>query len=144
MLTLFSLGVIVGALLITLFGWRLIDPLISLAICIVIAREIYKIVRQAINSLMDAVPPGIDFVQVRNDLLAIPAVSEVNDLHIWQTGAEQKLLSAHLVSREDIPDHEAIIRSVQDSLLRKYGINHTTLQILPSSAGEMEHCNHCN
>ncbi len=141
---LFSLGVIVGALLITFFGWRLVDPLLSLAICIVIAREIYKIVRQAVNSLMDAVPPGIDFVQVRNDLLAIPAVAEVNDLHIWQTGTEQKLLSAHLVSREDVPDHETIIRSVQDMLLRKYGINHTTIQILPLSAGEMEHCNHCN
>ena len=58
---LFSLGVIVGALLITFFGWRLVDPLISLAICIVIAREIYKIVRQAVNSLMDAVPPGHRF-----------------------------------------------------------------------------------
>ncbi|MCX5821648.1 MAG: cation diffusion facilitator family transporter [Deltaproteobacteria bacterium] len=89
---LFSLGVIVGALLIIFFGWRLVDPLISLAICIVIAREIYKIVRQAVNSLLDAVPPGIDFIQVRNDLLAIPAVAEVNDLHIWQTGADQKLL----------------------------------------------------
>jgi cobalt-zinc-cadmium efflux system protein len=93
---------------------------------------------------MDAVPPGIDFIQVKNDLLAIPAVAEVNDLHIWQTGAEQRLLSAHLVSGEDSPDHEAIIRTVQEMLLRKYGINHTTLQILPASAGKMEHCSHCN
>ncbi len=141
---LFSLGVIVGALLIIFFGWRLVDPFISLAICVVIAREIFKIVRQAINSLMDAVPPGIDFIQVKNDLLAIPAVAEVNDLHIWQTGAEQKLLSAHLVSGEKSPDHETIIRTVQEMLLKKYGINHTTIQILPFSAAEMEHCNHCN
>jgi len=141
---LFSLGVIVGALLIMFFGWRLVDPLISLAICIVIAREIYKIVRQAVNSLLDAVPPGIDFLQVKNDLLAIPAVAEVNDLHIWQTGAEQKLLSAHLKSGEESPDHETIIRAVQEILLQKYGINHTTLQILPASAGKMEHCSHCN
>ena len=141
---LFSLGVIVGALLIMFFGWRLVDPLLSLAICLVIAREIYKIVRQAVNSLMDAVPPGIDFIQVKNDLLAIPAVEEVNDLHIWQTGADQKLLSAHLKSGEDSPDHETIIRAVQEMLLQKYGINHTTIQILPLSAGEMEHCSHCN
>jgi cobalt-zinc-cadmium efflux system protein len=142
--SLFSLGVIVGALLITFFGWRLVDPILSLVICIVIAREIYKIVRQAINSLLDAVPPSIDFVQVRNDLLAIPAVAEVNDLHIWETGSEQKLLSAHLVSGEDNPDHEAIIRSVQEMLLQKYGINHTTIQILPHSVKTMDHCNHCN
>ena len=141
---LFSLGVIVGALLITLFGWRLVDPILSLVICIVIAREIYKIVRQAVNSLMDAVPPGIDFIQVKNDLLAIPAVAEVNDLHIWETGAEQKLLSAHLKSGEESPDHETIIRAVQEMLMHKYGINHATLQILPVSAGEMEHCDHCN
>ena len=141
---LFSLGVIVGALLITLFGWRFVDPILSLVICIVIAREIYKIVRQAVNSLMDAVPPGIDFIQVKNDLLAIPAVAEVNDLHIWETGAEQKLLSVHLKSGEESPDHETIIRAVQEMLIHKYGINHATLQILPVSAGEMEHCDHCN
>jgi len=140
---LFSLGVIVGALLITFFGWRFVDPLISLAICIVIAREITRIVRQAVNSLLDAVPPGIDFAQVRDDLLAIRDVAEVNDLHIWQTSADQKLLSAHLLSKGE-SDSEAIIRSAQEMLLHKHGINHTTIQLLPFSAGEMEHCKHCN
>lgn len=139
---LFSLGVIVGALLITFFGWRFVDPLISLIICIVIVREITKIVRQTVNSLLDAVPPGIDFTQVRSDLLAIPDVVEVNDLHIWQTGADQKLLSAHLLSKGE--SSEAIIRSAQEMLLHKYGINHTTIQLLPFSAGEMKHCKHCN
>jgi cobalt-zinc-cadmium efflux system protein len=93
---------------------------------------------------MGAGTTGIDFIRVKNDLLAIPAVAEVNDLHIWQTGAEQKLLSAHLKSGEEFPDHETIIRAVQEMLLRKYGINHTTLQILPASASAMEHCSHCN
>jgi cobalt-zinc-cadmium efflux system protein len=141
---LFSLGVIVGALLITFFGWRLVDPLISIVICIVIAREIYEIVRQTINALMDAVPPDIDYVEVRNDLLAILAVAEVNDLHIWQTGAAQKLLSAHIRMTEEGSDGETIIRAAQEMLLYKYGINHTTIQILSGSAGKMEHCNHCN
>jgi len=139
---LFSLGVIVGALLITFFGWRFVDPLISLVICIVIAREITKIVRQAVNSLLDAVPPGIDFTQVRNNLLAIPDVVEVNDLHIWQTGADQKLLTAHLLFKGE--SSEAIIRSAQEMLLHNHGINHATIQLLPFSAGEMEHCSHCN
>ncbi|HON60194.1 MAG TPA: cation diffusion facilitator family transporter [Smithella sp.] len=141
---LFSLGVIIGALLITFFGWRFVDPLISMVICIFIIREIYKIIRQTVNALMDAVPADVDFNQVKNDLLAIPDVAEVNDLHIWQTSADQKLLSAHLKSTDDSPDHEKIIRAVQEMLVHKYGINHTTIQLLPSSTGEMEHCNHCN
>jgi len=141
---LFSLGVIGGAVLIMLFGWRLIDPIISMVICIVIAREIYKIIRQTVNSLLDSVPSDIDFTQVRNDLLAIDAVEEVKDLHIWQTCTDQKLLSAHLRTAEEALDNEIIIRKAQEILMHKYGINHTTLQILSSSAGEMEHCNHCN
>jgi len=28
------------------------------------------------------VPPGIDFIDVRNELLAIPAVTEVNDFYL--------------------------------------------------------------
>jgi len=141
---LFSLGVIVGALLITFFDLYFIDPLISLVFCIFIAREIYKIIRHTVNALLDAVPADVDFNAVKGDLLSVPGVSEVNDLHIWQTGTGQKLLSAHLKSEENLPDHEAIIRTIQEILHDSYGINHTTIQLLPSSTVEMEHCNHCN
>ena len=141
---LFSLGVIVGAALIMLFGWNIIDPMLSIAISLFILREIYRIVRQAVDSLLDAVPPGLDFSQVRSDLLSIPGVAEVNDLHVWRTGTNRKLLSAHLLMTEGSSDSETIIRQAQEMLLRKYEINHTTLQILPFSAGDMAHCNHCN
>jgi hypothetical protein len=73
---------------------------------IVVAREIYKIVRQI--------------------------------------GAARKLLSAHLRMTEEASDSETVIRTAQEMLLHKYGINHTTLQILTVSAGKMAHCNHCN
>lgn len=140
---LFTLAVIVGALLISLFGWRLVDPLLSIAICLFIVRQIAGIVRQSVDSLLDAVPPGIVFGEVRDDLLAIPGVAEVSDLHIWQTGARQRLLSAHLVAREGA-DNETIIRAAQERLLHAHGINHTTLQILAETANPLEHCSHCN
>ncbi len=140
---LFSLGVIIGALMITFFGWRFIDPLISIFICMFIAVEIFRIIRHTVNALLDAVPADVNFNEVKNDLLALPSVAEVNDLHIWQTGTRQKLLSAHLISVDDSPHHEEIILAVQEMLMRKYGINHTTIQLLPSSA-EVNHCHHCN
>lgn len=141
---LFSLGVIVGALLIMYLDLYFIDPLISMVICIFIAREIYKIIRHTVNALLDSVPADVDFNAVKRDLLSVSGVAEVNDLHIWQTGTGQKLLSAHLVSDDEAPDHEQIIRAVQKILHEDHGIDHTTIQLLPSSAREMEHCNHCN
>ena len=53
-------------------------------------------------------PPGMDFIQVRKDLPTIPAVGEVNDLRIRETGADQKLLAGHLQSRGESSDSEAI------------------------------------
>ncbi len=141
---LFSLAVIAGALVILFFGWHIVDPLLSIGISLFIARAIYRIVRQTVNSLLDAVPPGIDFAEVRNDLLALTGVAEIKDLHIWETGEDHRLLSAHVRMVEGFTDSGAVIRSAQEILVRKHGINHTTLQILPFSAGEMEHCNHCN
>lgn len=141
---LFSLGVIVGALLIMHFDLYFIDPLISMVICIFIAREIYKIIRHTVNALLDSVPADVDFNAVKRDLLSVSGVAEVNDLHIWQTGTGQKLLSAHLVSDDEAPAHEQIIRAVQKILHEDHGIDHTTIQLLPSSAREMEHCSHCN
>lgn len=141
---LFSLGVIVGALLITFFDLYFVDPLISMVICIFIAREIYKIIRHTVNALLDAVPADVDFNAVKSDLLSVAGVAEVNDLHIWQTGTGRKLLSVHLLSDNESPDHEQIIRAVQKILHETHGINHTTIQLLPSSSREMEHCNHCN
>lgn len=141
---LFSLGVIVGALLIMYFDLYFVDPLISIVICIFIAREIYKIIRHTVNALLDAVPADVDFNAVKRDLLSVSGVGEVNDLHIWQTGTGQKLLSAHLISDDETPDHEQIIRAVQEILHETHGINHTTIQLMPSSIEKMEHCNHCN
>jgi len=141
---LFSLGVMVGALLMMHFDLYFIDPLISMVICIFIAREIYKIIRHTVNALLDSVPADVDFNAVKRDLLSVSDVAEVNDLHIWQTGTGQKLLSAHLVSDDEAPDHEQIIRAVQKILHEDHGIDHTTIQLLPSSAREMEHCSHCN
>lgn len=141
---LFSLGVILGALLITFFGWSIIDPIISIVISLFIVRAIYVIIRRTVNALMDAVPPGIDFMEVKKELLAIDDVAEVKDLHIWQTGEDQNLLSAHIRMAEGSGNGENIIRKAQEVLLRSFGINHATIQILPFSADEMEHCNHCN
>ena len=53
-------------------------------------------------------PPGMDFIQVRKDLPTIPAVGEVNDLHIRETGADQKPLAAHLQSKGESSDSEAM------------------------------------
>jgi Co/Zn/Cd efflux system component len=46
--------------------------------------------------ILDSVPKDLDFEEVKNNLLKISGVLEINDLHILQTGSKNRILSAHL------------------------------------------------
>jgi len=141
---LFSLGVMVGAVMIHFSGLYIIDPVISIALAVFIIYEAYKLIIEAVNILMDSVPGDIDFDMVRKDLLRMEGVREVNDLHIWQTGAENRLLTVHL-KIDDLSEAKRIelIHKIQKLALDKYRIHHTTIQTAPLHIVD-QYCRHCN
>jgi cobalt-zinc-cadmium efflux system protein len=144
---LFSLGVVASAAIIYFTGWNWLDPLASIVISIFLLKEIFSILWDSVNMLMDSVPADIDFNKVKADLSAMSGVMEINDLHIWQTGSENRLLSAHLKIKElNSEERIKLIINIQNYLEKQYHISHTTLQM--ASAKEAEklklNCNHCN
>jgi len=138
---LLSLGVVIASIIIYFTDWNIVDPIISVVICIFIAREIYKIISHATNALLDSVPNDIDFEEVKTEILKIKNIEEVADLHIWQTDSHQKMLSAHLLTTQE--DAMNVISTTQKMLHDKYEIEHTTLQVLPIGE-KLANCNHCN
>ena len=63
-----SIGVIVGGIIIYVLEWYLVDPIISAAICLVILRGAFILVKDSANVLLDAVPKEIDFNEVQRSL----------------------------------------------------------------------------
>jgi len=144
---LFSLGVVVSAVIIYFTGWNWLDSLASIIISIFLLKEIFSILLETVNMLMDSVPEDIDFAKVKADLLAIKGIKGVNDLHIWQTGSENRLLSAHLkITELNSEERIKLITNIQNFLEKQYRINHVTLQIVSAKEAEKLklNCNHCN
>lgn len=144
---LFSLGVVVSALIIYFTDWNWLDPVVSIVISIFLFKEIFSILSETIDMLMDSVPKGIDFLEVKLNLLKISGVLEINDLHIWQTGSENRMLSAHIkITELDPKERVEIISKAQSLLERKYHINHATLQMVSAKESELLDlaCYHCN
>jgi len=144
---LFSLGVVVSAAIIYFTGWNWLDPLASIIISVFLFKEIFSILWESVNLLMDSVPADIDFAKVKADLLAIKGVTGVNDLHIWQTGSANRFLSAHMIIGEkDAIERTKILAKVITLLKEKYTINHPTIQMV--SQQELKDiglsCEHCN
>jgi len=143
---LFSLGVVVGAVLIYFFHWEIIDPIISIVISVFLFREVYELITQTIDILMESVPSDISFEEVKSMLEGYKGVSSTHDLHIWQTDSNSRFLSAHLkVANLSSDERKQLILKVQSDLLAKYKIGHVTIQMVDNQDEKTNlSCDHCN
>ncbi len=123
-----SVGAIVAALVIILTGWRYADPLVSVAIGLLILVSSWSLLRDSANILLEATPRGINAEEVGHRMTGVDGVAEVHDLHIWTITSGFPALSAHVLvgQREDC---HARRRDLEKLLAREYGISHTTLQV---------------
>jgi cobalt-zinc-cadmium efflux system protein len=123
-----SIGALVAALLIALFGWRIADPLASVFIGGIIVFSSARLVLGSVHVLMEGSPAHLDPEEIGRFLRGLPGVAEVHDLHLWSLGGRAPLLTAHLVVDLSVRGHE-VLRSATSELRLLYGIEHVTLQI---------------
>lgn len=123
-----SAGAITAALVIVLTGWTYADPLISVLIGALVLASSWTLLRDSVNILLEAAPPGIDAEEVGRRMAAATGVVEVHDLHVWTITSGFPALAAHvLVGRNE--DCHARRRDLEHLLRDEYGIGHTTLQV---------------
>ena len=125
-----SVGVLVGAGVMALTGWHWVDPLISIGISAVVVVGGWRLLREAVDVLLETVPPHLDVEGVEKALVCIPRVTAVHDLHIWTVGSGMVALSAHLVVDEPSAcENDTILVAAKRALVERFGIDHSTLQI---------------
>lgn len=127
-----SVAVLVGAGIMWVrpdLAW--IDPVLSLFIALLILWGAWRLVLEISDILMEAAPRHLDVEEISRLMeTADEGVVAVHDLHVWTISSGLYALSAHLVIHADsIGRNDAILTSVKSSLCKRYGIDHTTLQI---------------
>lgn len=123
-----SLGVIVAALLIHWTGWTLVDPLISGAIGLFILPRTWNLIRQAVQILMEGVPPHLDVREIETAIRASHGVRDVHDLHVWTLTSGKEALNAHVLV-DDLSDGQHVLKDLQMLLRERFDIEHTTVQL---------------
>lgn len=140
-----SAGVLAAAVLIRFTGRLWLDPVVSAAIALLIARGAWSILRQTVDVLMEGAPTGTDVAAVSAAITADRAVLAVHHVHVWALDGERAALSGHVVL-QDVPLSEtrAVVARIGDRLRHDFGIDHTTLQ-LESGLGPCPHgdCAYC-
>ena len=127
--TLSTATVIVGGAAILWTGQTWIDPVLSLAIAVLIVWSSLSIVRETLNILLEGTPRGISLPEIREALQGIQGVEDVHDLHVWSLGSQTHALATHVMIA-DIPPSESnrILSEIKANLSERFHIHHTTIQ----------------
>jgi cobalt-zinc-cadmium efflux system protein len=136
-----SAGVVVAGVVILLTGWLYIDPLLSLAIAVLIAFGALRIVRESVNLLLEGTPREINLEAVTREISATERITSMHDLHVWALSSDEMALSVHVVV-DDCPLGEAehVVRDLESRLCGRFAIGHTTIQVESCHpCGEIHH-----
>jgi cobalt-zinc-cadmium efflux system protein len=124
-----SVAVILAGIIIMLTGWYPIDLILSVGIAVLIAVGAWRILRETSDILLEAVPKDINLSELVRDMMRVPGVEDVHDLHVWCITSGMYALSCH-ASIADLPPSQSasILHALETVLKEKYRIGHTAIQ----------------
>lgn len=129
--TISSIAILVGAGAMAVrpdLWW--IDAALSLAIAVLILWGAVRLILEITDILMEGVPGHLVVAEVTRFMESAEGVEGVHDVHIWTISSGLYALSAHLVvASHGMGRNDAILTEVKGGLRRRFGIDHTTLQI---------------
>lgn len=135
-----AVAVIVSGIVVATTGFTLIDPIASLAVALLILPRTWRLLRDAVDVLLEATPRGVDMIEVRTHMTALEGVKDVHDLHAWTITSGLRVLSAHVVVDPEVlagGRSAAMLDALQDCLRGHFDVAHSTFQLEP--AGHVDH-----
>jgi cobalt-zinc-cadmium efflux system protein len=135
-----NIAIIGGAILIRITGAHWIDPLLGLAIGLLVLWSSIGILRESAHLLLEGRPREMRVEEVARAILTIPGIQEVHDVHIWSLGGDHNALTLHArIPDMHLDECERILASIQEKAAKDFGIGHSTVQFeragLPAHSG---------
>jgi len=124
-----SVGVIVGGIVMFFTNLYVLDAVISMGIGLIIFWGAWRVIRESAHILLEGAPRGMSTGEVVGAIRTIEGVNDVHHLNIWTICSHILALSAHVdVKPEHKRNQVGVLREIEELLLKRYHISHTTLQ----------------
>jgi len=134
-------AVLVAGLVIAATGFVRADAIASGLIGLLILPRTWRLLREAIDILLEATPRGVDLDEVRRHILEAPGVRAVHDLHAWTITSGMNVVSAH-VTIEENASSAAVLDHLCRCLSSQFDIEHSTFQLETEDRMSREYAAH--
>lgn len=131
-----SVGAVAAAVIILLTGWTLADPIISILLSLFILVGAWRLVRESVDILLEAVPRHISLEEVEGRIRAVDGVAAVHDLHVWTVTSGMVAMSGHAVV-PDLEAHPRVLEMIRRAVA-ELGVGHVTIQLETGRDGDCE------
>jgi cobalt-zinc-cadmium efflux system protein len=135
-----NIAIIVGAVVIRMTSAHWIDPLLGLAIGLLVLWSSIGILRESSHILLEGRPHELRVEEVARAILTVEGVQEVHDVHIWSLGGGHNALSLHArIPDMHLDECERLLEAIKQVAAKQFHIEHTTIQLeragLPAQSG---------
>ncbi len=135
-----NVAIIVGAIVIGMTGWRWLDPVLGMAIGLLVLWSSIGILRDSAHILLEGRPKEMGIEEVARAILKVDGVMEVHDVHIWSLGGGEIAMSCHArVPDMHLDKCESLLSRIKAMLAKEFSIGHVTVQLeragLPAQSG---------
>ena len=120
------IAVLIGAIVIKLTNFNLIDPILSILVAIYILIHALKSYKKIFNLFLEKTPEEIEIDELKEHILNIKGVEGVHHIHIWSIDGYNHFATMHIVT--DTKKVTELKKSIKEEL-SEHGISHTTIEI---------------
>ncbi len=125
-----SVAAIVAAVIIIYTGWMQIDPILSIAVAILILKSAWALVKRSAHVLLQGAPEWLDVNVMQEHLVEkIPEVASIHHVHVWGMTPQDLILTMHVCISTEATNPTDVIRQVKEQLREEYAIGHSTIEI---------------
>jgi cobalt-zinc-cadmium efflux system protein len=125
-----SVAAIVAAIIIIYTGWMQIDPILSIAVAILILKSAWVLVKRSAHVLLEGAPEWLDIEAMQEYLVErVPEVVSIHHVHVWGMTPQDLMLTMHVCIDSEPGNPTDVIRQVKERLKDEYGIGHSTIEL---------------
>jgi len=134
-----SVGVVAGLGLVQVTKWYVVDPLIAIAVALLICSAAYRLTRDAMHGLLDAQLPDTDLQAVLDTLDMEPSVLAYHKLRTRKSGSSRHI-DAHILVADNLSltEAHALTEALEHRIRQKLPRTEVMLHTEPHDA-EMLH-----
>lgn len=124
-----SIGVMISGFCVLYipYDWKYyLDPAVSVVLAAIILKSSVPLVRRTSHILLQGVPESIELAELRDDIVRVPDVDSVHELHVWHVSETTLFATVH-VRCSRVADFTALAERIR-SIFHDYGIHSCAIQ----------------